>query len=68
MRILITGGAGFIGSHLVEELIRQGCEVRAFTLYNSFGTHAMRNRCRLATANEIQNGNYIIFKKDDPAR
>jgi dTDP-glucose 4,6-dehydratase len=37
-RILVTGADGFIGSHLVEALVRRGAKVRAFSLYNSFGT------------------------------
>ena len=36
MRILITGAGGFIGSHLVEELVKKGYGVRAFVHYNSF--------------------------------
>ena len=35
-KILITGADGFIGSHLTETLVRRGCNVRAFVLYNSF--------------------------------
>lgn len=37
-RVLVTGADGFIGSHLTETLVRQGYDVRAFVLYNSFGS------------------------------
>ncbi len=37
-KILVTGADGFIGSHLVEMLVRQGYEVKAFCLYNSFNS------------------------------
>ncbi len=36
--ILVTGADGFIGSHLTEELVRMGCKVRAFVMYNSFNS------------------------------
>ena len=35
-KVLVTGSDGFIGSHLTEELVKQGYEVKAFVYYNSF--------------------------------
>ena len=36
-KILVTGAGGFIGSHLVEELVRKGADVRCFLKYSSDG-------------------------------
>ena len=36
--VMVTGADGFIGSHLAEELVKSGEKVRAFCLYNSFGS------------------------------
>lgn len=37
-KILVTGADGFIGSHLTEELLERGYDVRAFVYYNSFNS------------------------------
>jgi NAD dependent epimerase/dehydratase len=37
-RVLITGAAGFIGSHLAEACVEQGHDVTAFVRYNSRGS------------------------------
>ena len=37
-KVLITGADGFIGSHLTELLVKKGYDVKAFVLYNSFGS------------------------------
>jgi dTDP-glucose 4,6-dehydratase len=38
VKILVTGADGFIGSHVVETLVKSGHDVRAFVLYNSFNS------------------------------
>lgn len=38
MKVLVTGADGFIGSHLIEMLVNNGYNVRAFCAYNSFAS------------------------------
>ena len=58
-KVLITGADGFIGSHLTEALVRQGHEVRAFTLYNSFSSWGWLDHC----APDVR-GNFEVFQGD----
>lgn len=45
MKVLVTGADGFIGSHLVEALVRGGRDVRAFVYYNSFNSWGWLDHC-----------------------
>ena len=54
MKTLITGADGFIGSHLTEELVKSGADVRAFVFYNSFGTRGWIDSLPDDIKNEIE--------------
>lgn len=45
MKVLITGSNGFLGSHLTEQMVRHGYDVRAFAMYNSLGSWGWLDRC-----------------------
>jgi UDP-glucuronate decarboxylase len=56
MRVLVTGGAGFLGSHLCHKLIRDGHEVIAL---DNFYTGSKQNLAELAA-----NSNFEVIRHD----
>jgi NAD dependent epimerase/dehydratase len=58
-RILVTGADGFIGSHLVEALVRRGYPVRAFVQYNSFNSWGWLDACAVDVKD-----NFEVFAGD----
>ena len=58
-KLLVTGADGFIGSHLTEALVRQGHDVRAFVLYNSFNSWGWLDQC----APDVK-GKFEVFAGD----
>ena len=53
-RVLVTGAGGFIGSHLVERLARDGHHVRALVHYNALGTRGWLDRLPEGVPNNVE--------------
>jgi NAD dependent epimerase/dehydratase len=52
--VLVTGADGFIGSHLVECLIKEGYKVKAFVYYNSFNSWGWLDTLPKEILNQIE--------------
>jgi dTDP-glucose 4,6-dehydratase len=53
-KLLITGSDGFIGSHLAEQAVRNGYQVRAFTCYNSWNSWGNLDQCSDEVKQQIE--------------
>jgi len=51
--VVVTGADGFIGSHLTERLVAEGCRVRALCLYNSQGSWGWLDQAPRDTQREL---------------
>jgi len=60
MRVLITGGGGFIGSHLVERLLHDGHDVRVL---DNFATGRRENLVDLSDHIEIVEGDVQSYER-----
>ena len=61
MKILVTGGAGFIGSHLIDKLLSNGIEVICLDNFNDYYSP---ERKRKNIAHNLSNKNFTLIKGD----
>ena len=52
--VAVTGAEGFIGSHLVEALVRRGHRVRAMVLYNMFSSCGWLDTLEAAITDQVE--------------
>ena len=61
MRVLLTGGAGFIGSHLAERLLERGDELIILDDFNDF----YDPRIKFSNLEEVRKkGNFTLYQQD----
>jgi UDP-glucose 4-epimerase len=60
LKVLVTGGAGFIGSHIVESLVEQGSEV---IVYDNFSSGSMENLKHSLKSIKVIKGDILDYSK-----
>lgn len=65
-KILVTGGAGFIGSHLTDRLIREGCKVVVIDNLSTGEKENLNRGARFYKADVLSSEIFKIFAKEKP--
>ena len=63
-KVLVTGGAGFIGSHLTEELLSRGAEVVVYDTFDSFYEGKQKNLAEASRSKKFRLINGDILDAD----
>lgn len=66
MKVLVTGGAGFIGSHVVDALIEQGCEVAIVDNLSNGVIDNVNPRARFYEVDILALELAMVFEKERP--
>ncbi len=66
MKVLVTGGAGFIGSHIVDKLVSQGVEVVVVDNLSSGRKENLHPKVRFYDADVSSPQVEVIFQKEKP--
>ena len=53
MKVFVTGAEGFVGSHVVQEILTRGYELTAMSQYNSFNTHGWLDAISVGSAGQM---------------
>lgn len=65
-KVLVTGGAGFIGSHISNTLSNQGCDVIVIDNMSAGSADDLAKEVKLYEMDITDNGIYEVFKNERP--
>ncbi|GEN53831.1 NAD-dependent epimerase/dehydratase family protein [Halobacillus faecis] len=66
MKVLVTGGAGFIGSHIIDALVAEGCETLVADDLSSGKKEFLNPEAKLYSISVLDHNLESVFEKERP--